>query len=93
MLTKDRVREVVKVRLAVLAPVLLSIFTGRSSLDNVLTLTVDTRHHLTEPGETETVEASFTRRKEADLTPRPSLPDSDSASKIDVTVHRDERSE
>jgi hypothetical protein len=34
------------------------------SVDNRVTLAVDTRHRLAEPGETETLEASLTRWKE-----------------------------
>jgi hypothetical protein len=64
MLAEDRGREVVEVRLALLVPVLLGVFAGRSSLNDVLTLAMDTRLRLAEPGETETFEASFTRRKE-----------------------------
>jgi hypothetical protein len=45
-------------------PVLLSVLAGRSSVDNRVTLAVDTRHRLAEPGETETLEASLTRWKE-----------------------------
>jgi hypothetical protein len=64
MLTEDRLGKVVKVRLAVLAPVLLSVFVGRPPLDNVVTLAMDTRHRLAEPGETETLKASLTRWEE-----------------------------
>ena len=64
MLTEKRVREVVKISFAGLIPVLLSVLTGRSSVDNRVTLAVDTRHRLAEPGETEPPEASLTRWKE-----------------------------
>ena len=63
MLTEDRVREVVEVRLAVLAPVLLSVLAGGSSLDDLVTLAMDACHRLAEAGETETAEASLTRWK------------------------------
>ena len=52
---------------AVLGDVLVSvlqILTGRSWVDNRVTLAVNTRHRLAEPGETETLEASLTRWKE-----------------------------
>jgi hypothetical protein len=64
MLAEERVREVVEVGFAGFTPVLLSVLTGRSSVDNRVTLAVDTRHRLAEPGETETLEASLTRWKE-----------------------------
>ena len=54
MLAEERVREVVEVGFAGFASVLLSVLTGRSSVDNRVTLAVDTRHRLAEPGETET---------------------------------------
>jgi hypothetical protein len=57
MLTENRVREVVELRLALFAPVLLCVFAGSAALDNVLTLAMDTRHCLAEAGETETFEA------------------------------------
>ena len=47
-----------------LAPVLLGVFVGRSSVDNAVTLAVDTRHRLAESGETETFKTSFARWKE-----------------------------
>jgi hypothetical protein len=46
VLAEDRVREIVEVGLAGVAPVLLSVFVGRSSLDDSVTLTVDTRYRL-----------------------------------------------
>lgn len=64
MLAKDRLCEVVKVGFAVLAPVLLSVLTGHSSLDNVVALAMDTRHRPAEPGETETFKTSLSRWKE-----------------------------
>jgi hypothetical protein len=64
MLAEERVREVGEVGLAGLAPVLLSVLAGGSSLDDLITLAMDARHRLAEAGETETVEASFARRKE-----------------------------
>ena len=64
MLAEDRVCEVVEVRLTLFAPVLLGVFSGCSTLDNVVTLAMDTRHRLAEAGETETFEAPFTWWKE-----------------------------
>jgi len=64
MLAENRLCEVVEVGFAVLAPVLLGVFAGRSSVDNGVTLAVDTRHRLAEPGETETFKTSFARWKE-----------------------------
>ena len=46
MLSENRVCEVVKVRLAVFAPVLLSVFASGSSLDYLIALAVDTGHRL-----------------------------------------------
>jgi len=59
MLAENRVREVVKIRLALFAPVLLCIFAGGAALDNVFTLAMDARHRLAEASETETLEASL----------------------------------
>lgn len=42
MLAENRVREVVEVRPAVLAPVLLSVFSGRSPVDDILSSTMET---------------------------------------------------
>jgi hypothetical protein len=64
MLAEDRVREVVEVGLAVLAPVLLGVLVSRSPFDDGVIFAMDTRHHLAEAGETEPLEASFTRWKE-----------------------------
>ena len=61
MLAEHRLCEVVEVGFAGFAPVLLSVLAGRSSVDNRVTLAVNTRHRLAEPGETETLEASLTR--------------------------------
>jgi len=55
MLAEYRVREVVKVRFALIAPALLCVFAGGVALDNVPTLAMDTRHRLAEAGETETL--------------------------------------
>jgi len=63
MLAEDRLCEVVEAGFAGLAPVLLSVLTGRCSVDNRVTLAVNTRHRLAETGETETLEASLTRWK------------------------------
>jgi len=63
MLAEERVREVVEVGFAGFTPVLLSVLTGRSSVDNRVTLAVNARHRLAEPGETETLETSLTRWK------------------------------
>jgi len=57
MLAEYRVREVVKVRFALFAPVLLCVFTRGTALDNFFTLVMNTRHRLAEAGETETFEA------------------------------------
>ena len=63
MLAEDRVREVVEVDLEGLASVLLSVLARGSSLDDLVTLAMNARHRLAEAGETETLEASFTRWK------------------------------
>jgi hypothetical protein len=60
MLAENRVCEIVKVRLAVLTPVLLSVFACGSSLDNLVTSAVKTRHRLAETGETEAFKTSLT---------------------------------
>lgn len=57
MLAENRVREIVKVRLALFAPVLLCVLTGCTPSDNVFTFAMDTRHRLAGAGETETFEA------------------------------------
>jgi hypothetical protein len=61
MLAEDGGREVVEVGLAGLAPVLLSVLACGSSLDDLVTLAMNTRLRLAETGETETAEASLTR--------------------------------
>ena len=50
----------VKTRLAVLTPVLLSVFACGSSLENLVASAVDARHRLAEAGETETFKAPLT---------------------------------
>jgi len=60
MLAEDRVSEVVKVRLAGFAPVLLSVFARGSSLDDLVASAVDTRHRLAKAGETETFKTPLT---------------------------------
>jgi hypothetical protein len=57
VLAENRLCEVVKIRFALFAPVLLCVLTSRTALDNVFTLAMDTRHRLAEAGETETFEA------------------------------------
>ena len=64
ILAEERVREVVEVGLALFALILLGVFTGRTPLDNGVTLAVDARLRLAKPGETETLEASLTQWKE-----------------------------
>jgi hypothetical protein len=63
MLAEDRVREVVELRLAVFAPVLLGVLAGGPSLDDLVTLAMDARHRSANPSEAETLEATLTRRK------------------------------
>ncbi|PSO45088.1 MAG: hypothetical protein BRC25_03205, partial [Parcubacteria group bacterium SW_6_46_9] len=54
MLAEDCVREVIRVGLTLLAPILLGVFAGRTSFDNDVTLAVDTRLRLARFGEPET---------------------------------------
>jgi len=58
MLPENRVCEVIELRLAVFAPVLLGVFASGSSLDYLIALAVTTRHRLAEAGETETFKTS-----------------------------------
>jgi len=55
---KEQIREIVKIRLTLLIPVLLSAFPRRSPLDDrVLLSTVDTRHRRARFGATESLVA------------------------------------
>ena len=73
MLSEDRVRKVVKMRLTPITPVLLSIFASGSSLDNLITSAVHTRYRLAEAGETETLETVLVMEGRLVLTSHPSL--------------------
>ena len=58
MLSENRVCEVVELRFAVFAPVLLGVFASGSSFDYLIALAVDTRLRLARFGETETLKTS-----------------------------------
>lgn len=59
VLAESRVCVVVKVRPAVITPVLLGVFSCGSALDDLTTTAVNTCHRLAEAGETETFKAPF----------------------------------
>jgi len=59
MLAENRLREVVKLRLVIFAPILLGVFTSDSSLDYLIAFAVDTCHRLAKMGEMEALKKSF----------------------------------
>ena len=89
---EERVREVVEIRLTLLAPVLLSAFPGRSFLDDWLALSaIDARHRRAETGATESLVAVVGIRKKHFYRVPVHQQQPTNSSLLEVTTGRDER--
>ena len=89
---EERIREVVKIRLTLLATVLLSAFSRRSLLDDWLAFpAIDTRHRRAEGGATESLVAVVRIGKEHPYRVPVHQQQPTNSSLLEVTTGRDER--